>query len=70
MYKFDHTKRRMSQLKVGSLVFEVRARPLYSMVDGSQLGFFWLVEKKMNKICLQVHVEGKKKIKGEFHEYY
>ena len=47
----------------------LRAHALYSMVDGFRQGIFWLVGKKKikNKICLQVHVGGKKKRKWKFH---
>ena len=50
----------------------LRAGSLYSTVDGSQQGVFWLVgEKKIkNKICLPANVGGRKKIKGKFSEFY
>ncbi len=50
----------------------LRAGSLYSTVDGSQQGDFWLVgEKKLkNKICLPANVGGRKKIKGTFSEFY
>ena len=52
--------------------YTLKADSLYSTVDGSQQGLFWLVgEKKIkDKICLHVHVGGKKKIKGEFHQFH
>ena len=48
----------------------VRARTLYSTVDGSWQGAFWLIGKKKikNKICLWTHVGRRKKIKGKFSE--
>ncbi len=50
----------------------IRAGSLYSTVDGSRQGVFWLVwEKKIkNKKCLPANVEGRKKIKGKFSEFY
>ncbi len=45
--------------------FRLRAHLLYSTVDGSRPWLFLLVGKKKNKICLHVHVGGKKKIKGK-----
>ena len=44
---------------------KVRANPLYSTVDGSRQGVFWLIGKKKikNKKCLLAHVRGIKKIK-------
>ncbi len=50
----------------------IRAGLLYSTVDGSRQGVFWLVrEKKIkNKICLPANVGGRKKIKGKFSEFY
>ncbi len=54
------------------LLLFFRAGSLYSTVDGSRQGFFWLVgEKKIkNKICLSASVGGRKKIKGKFSEFY
>ena len=50
----------------------LRAGALYSTVDGSRQGFFWLVGKKKikNKKCLLAHVGRRKKIKGRFTEFY
>ena len=49
-----------------------RAGSLYSTVDGSRRGVFWLVgEKKIkNEKCLLANVGGRKKIKGKFSKFY
>ena len=55
----------------GILVKYLRASPLYSTVDGSRQGVFWIVGKKKikNKKCLLAHVGGRKKIKGKLSEF-
>ncbi len=64
----------LSQISDTKCVIEhivLRAHALYSMVDGFRQGNFFVVgEKKIkNKICWQVYVGGKKKIKIEIDQF-
>ena len=54
---------KITSLFTSLLFFTLRARALYSMVDGFRQGILWLVGKKKikNKTCWQGHVGGKKK---------